>query len=232
MTEAPSSLDAIEPQSSEESLPAFFDDLSSHIVSHCTIKGEMIITIKRDSIVPVLTFLRDNDQTKFLQLIDITAVDYPERPERFELVYQLLSLKYNQRLRLKLTTDEQTPVPSVVSVFSTANWFEREVWDMYGILFAGHPDHRRILTDYGFDGHPLRKDFPLTGHVEVRYDPELRRVVYEPVKLTQDYRYFDNLSPWDGLTDVQMLAGDEKAIKHGPKIGWAPASKDLKGNVK
>jgi NADH-quinone oxidoreductase subunit C len=214
------------------SLPAFIDTLSNHIVSHRIFKGEMIVTVKRDSIIPVLTFLRDDANTKFTQLIDVTAVDFPERPERFELVYQLLSLKYNTRLRLKLTTDEASQVPSVVSVFSTANWFEREVWDMYGIIFAGHPDHRRILTDYGFDGHPLRKDFPLTGHVEVRYDPELRRVVYEPVKLTQDYRYFDNLSPWEGLTDVQMLAGDEKAIKHGPKIGWTEVSKELKGNVK
>ena len=213
----------------QQTLPAYFDGLSNYIVSHHTFKGEMIITVKRDAIIPVLTFLRDDANAKFVQLIDVTAVDYPERPERFELVYQLLSLKYNQRVRIKLTTDESTPVSSVVSVFSVANWLEREVWDMYGIIFAGHPDHRRILTDYGFDGHPLRKDFPLTGHVEVRYDPQQRRVVYEPVKLAQDFRYFDNLSPWDGLTDVQMLAGDEKALRHGPKIGWAPASKELKG---
>ena len=207
-------------------LPVFIDELSDHITEHHVIKGEMIVGIKPASIIPVLTFLRDNENTRFTQLMDITAVDFPERPERFEMVYQLLSLKYNQRLRLKFRTNENTPVQSVVSVFSTAGWFEREVWDMYGIMFAGHPDHRRILTDYGFDGHPLRKDFPLTGHVEVRYDPELRRVVYEPVQLTQDFRNFDNLSPWDGLTDIQLM-GDEKAT--APKIGWVEASKQLKG---
>ena len=143
-------------------------------------------------------------------------------PERFEVVYQLLSMSKNIRVRIKLTTDENTPVPSVVGVYSSANWFERETWDMYGVMFAGHPDHRRILTDYGFDGHPLRKDFPLTGYVEVRYDQDQKRVVYEPVKLTQDFRNFDYLSPWEGLTDVQ-LPGDEKATI--PKTGWHPTSK-------
>lgn len=185
-----------------------------------TFKGEAIIWVKRDDIVAVLTHLRDN--AAFQQLIDVTAVDYPDRPERFEVVYQFLSLTANTRVRVKLATDENTPVPSVAGVYSVANWLEREVWDMYGVMFSGHPDHRRILTDYGFDGHPLRKDFPLTGYVEVRYDQDQKRVVYEPVKLTQDFRNFDYLSPWEGLTDVQ-LPGDEKATI--PKTGWIPASK-------
>jgi NADH-quinone oxidoreductase subunit C len=223
MSDIVETVDTTEPK---EQLPEFIEQLSSYILEHYVLKGEMIIAIKPSAIIPVLTFLRDNENTRFTQLMDVTAVDFPERPERFELVYQLLSLKYNQRLRIKLRTNESAPVPSVVPVFSTAGWFEREVWDMYGIMFAGHPDHRRILTDYGFDGHPLRKDFPLTGYVEVRYDPELKRVVYEPVQLTQDFRNFDNLSPWEGLTDIQ-LAGDEKAT--GPKIGWVEASKELKG---
>lgn len=225
-----------------DTTPEFIHALARHITEHHTIKGEMVITVKLHSIIDVLTFLRDDATTNYTQLIDMTAVDYPERPERFEVVYQLLSMKNNQRLRVKVLTDEQTPVPSIVPVFSTANWLEREIWDMYGITFAGHPDHRRILTDYGFDGHPLRKDFPLTGYVEVRYDNDQKRVVYEPVKLAQDFRSFDNLSPWDALTDVQLsgqlsgqLPGDEKATnatnntpKHAPKIGWTPTSKDVK----
>ena len=141
-------------------------------------------------------------------MIDVCGVDYPDRPQRFEVVYALLSVSLNHRLRVKVSTDEDTPVPSVVGVYPSANWFERETWDLYGVFFADHPDLRRILTDYGFDGHPLRKDFPLTGYVEVRYDDEQKRVVYEPVKLTQDFRTFDFLSPWEGL-----LPGDEKAVK-------------------
>ena len=141
-------------------------------------------------------------------LLDVTAVDYPERDERFEVVYHLLSLKHNQRVRVKLAADEETPVPSVTEVFNSANWLEREAWDMYGIYFSGHPDLRRLLTDYGFEGHPLRKDFPLTGYVEVRYDEDQKRVVYEPVKLSQEFRSFDFMSPWEGML---QLPGDEKA---------------------
>jgi NADH-quinone oxidoreductase subunit C len=212
------------------STPEALTDIASHaseklggsILDHKILKGELVIWIKRDDAIKVLTFLRDDPECVFEQLLDVTAVDYPDRPERFELVYHLLSLKNNNRVRIKYLTDENTPVPSVVSVFSSANWFEREVWDMYGVMFQNHPDHRRILTDYGFDGHPLRKDFPLTGYVEVRYDQDQKRVVYEPVKLTQDFRTFDYLSPWEGLTDVQ-LPGDEKAAQ--PKTGWKPTSK-------
>lgn len=198
------------------------EKLGGSVLRHELIKGEMILWIKREDAVKVFTFLRDDPECACQQLIDLTAVDYPARPERFEIVYNLLSMKNNNRLRVKFTTDENTPVPSIVSVYSCANWFERETWDMYGVMFENHPDHRRILTDYGFDGHPLRKDFPLTGYVEVRYDQDQKRVVYEPVKLTQDFRSFDYLSPWEGLTDVQ-LPGDEKAMQ--PKTGWIPSSK-------
>lgn len=212
------------------STPEALTDIATHaaeklggsIVEHKVLKGELVIWIKREDALKVFTFLRDDAETCFQQLIDVTAVDYPDRPERFELVYHLLSLKNNNRVRVKYSTDENTPVPSIVSVFSASNWFEREVWDMYGVMFENHPDHRRILTDYGFDGHPLRKDFPLTGYVEVRYDQDQKRVVYEPVKLQQDFRNFDYLSPWEGLTDIQ-LPGDEKAVQ--PKTGWIPTSK-------
>ncbi len=180
-------------------------------------KGELVLWAKRGEIVPVLTLLRDDPFCRFAQLIDICGVDYPSRPERFEVVYQLLSLAHNNRIRVKITTDEETPVPSVTGVFKSAGWFERETWDMYGIMFDGLEDHRRILTDYGFDGHPLRKDFPLTGHVEVRYDHEQKRVMYGPVSLPQDFRAFDYLSPWEGMTSVQ-LPGDERVTK--PKTGW------------
>ncbi len=172
------------------------------------IYGELIVTVPRDAVVSVLVSLRD--KLGFESIMDVTAVDYPERPERFEVVYNLISLTRNLRLRVKLSTDEQQPVPSVVSVYPAANWFEREVYDLYGVLFSSHPDLRRIMTDYGFEGHPLRKDFPLTGYVEVRYDDAQKRVIYEPVKLTQDFRNFDALSPWEGMTNVQ-LPGDEKA---------------------
>ena len=169
---------------------------------------ELALRVQRDSIINVLTYLRDDQNCQFKQLMDVTAVDYPEREERFDVVYNLLSLKQNQRIRVKVSTDESTPVPSAVPVFNSAVWFEREVWDLYGVFFAGHPDLRRILTDYGFDGHPLRKDFPLTGYVEVRYDEDQKRVVYEPVKLTQEFRQFDFVSPWEGMLH---LPGDEKA---------------------
>ncbi|SOB90073.1 NADH-quinone oxidoreductase subunit C [Thalassospira xiamenensis] len=171
--------------------------------------GELSIVVRRDAILKVLTFLRDDAGCLFKQLVDICGVDYPERAERFDVVYHLLSLKHNLRVRVKVRTDEDTPVPSAVPVYSAANWFERETWDLFGIFFDNHPDPRRILTDYGFEGHPLRKDFPLTGYVEVRYDDEQKRVVYEPVKLVQDFRNFDFESPWEGIQHV--LPGDEKA---------------------
>jgi len=171
--------------------------------------GELMVMARGASIVRVLTFLRDDARCLFKVLLDVCGVDYPEREQRFDVVYNLLSLKLNQRVRVKVMTDEATPVPSVISVFSAAGWFEREAWDLYGIFFSDHPDLRRLLTDYGFQGHPLRKDFPLTGYVEVRYDQEQRRVIYEPVKLTQDFRTFDFLSPWEGMTP--LLPGDEKA---------------------
>ena len=171
--------------------------------------GELTATVARDQIVKVMTALRDDPRFLFEVLIDICGVDYPARPERFDVVYHLLSPRRNQRIRVKVTTDEDHPVPSLVDVFPAANWFEREAYDMYGILFSGHPDLRRLLTDYGFEGYPLRKDFPLTGYVEVRYDDEQKRVVYEPVRLNQEFRNFDFESPWEGTNYV--LPGDEKA---------------------
>ena len=184
-------------------------DLGSRLTGFKVAVGELTIEVARDAICEVLTHLRDDAECRFVCFIDITAVDFPERAERFEVVYHLLSPYKNRRIRVKLSTDEDTPVPTAEPVFPAANWYEREVFDMYGVLFAGHTDLRRILTDYGFSGHPLRKDFPLTGNVEVRYDDEQKRVVYEPVKLTQEFRFFDYLSPWEG-TDYQ-LPGDEKA---------------------
>lgn len=198
------------------------EKLSAHIVAAEFQKDEFCVTISRKGIVPFLIVLRDDQDLQFRQLVDITAVDFPDRAERFEVVYNLLSLKNNARIRIKFSTDENTPVDSVTSVFSSAGWMEREVWDFFGIYFNNNPDLRRILTDYGFEGHPLRKDFPLTGYVELRYDEELRRVVYEPVKLQQDFRAFDYLSPWEGMTDIQ-LPGDEKATI--PAFGWKPADK-------
>ena len=172
--------------------------------------GELTLAAPRDRIVEVMTALRD--QFGFQQLLDVCGVDYPDREERFEVVYHLLSLTRNARVRVKVTTDEVQPVPTIVDVYPAANWFEREAFDMYGMLFTGHPDMRRLLTDYGFEGHPLRKDFPMTGYVEVRYDEEQRRVVYEPVKLTQEFRTFDFLSPWEGAEyPAPVLPGDEKA---------------------
>jgi NADH-quinone oxidoreductase subunit C len=170
---------------------------------------ELTVTVARASLVPFIKYLRDEPRLQFISLIDICGVDWPERPERFDVVYHLLSPHHNVRVRVKVMTDEETPVPSIVEVFAGADWFEREAYDLYGILFSGHPDLRRILTDYGFDGYPLRKDFPLTGFVEVRYDDEQKRVVYEPVRLPQEFRNFDFLSPWEG-TDY-VLPGDEKA---------------------
>jgi len=180
--------------------------LSQEVIGFDIHLDELAVRVQRDALVKVMMFLRDDVNCQFKQLVDICGVDYPERDERFEVVYNMLSLVHNRRVRIKVTTDETNPVPSVVSVFSTAGWFERETWDMFGVMFADNPDLRRILTDYGFEGHPLRKDFPLTGYTELRYDDEQKRVVYEPVQLTQEFRSFDFLSPWDGL-----LPGDEKA---------------------
>jgi NADH-quinone oxidoreductase subunit C len=182
-------------------------------VTHASIEHDQaVVTVVRDRIAAALTRLRDDPTFLFEQLIDVCGVDYPDRVERFEIVYHLLSVSLNHRIRVKVATDEDTPVPSVVSVYPSANWFEREAWDLYGVFFSDHPDLRRILTDYGFDGHPMRKDFPLTGYVELRYDPDQRRVVYEPVRLQQDFRTFDFTSPWEAITDMQ-LPGDEKAVK-------------------
>jgi NADH-quinone oxidoreductase subunit C len=171
--------------------------------------GELVVRARATTITKLLTFLRDDSNCLFKVLLDITAVDRPEREERFDVVYILLSLSQNQRIKVKVKVGEDVAIPTASNVFSAANWSERETWDMYGIYFSDHPDLRRILTDYGFEGHPLRKDFPLTGRVEVRYDETQKRVVYDPVKLTQDFRSFDFLSPWEGMSDV--LPGDEKA---------------------
>ncbi len=195
------------------------EDLGAHVASSMTsavqetilTHGELTLRVSADQIVPVLTFLRDDPRCRFTTLIDICGVDYPERGKRFDVVYHLLSMQLNHRIRLRLETDEETAVPSVVGVYPCADWFEREAFDMYGILFSGHPDLRRILTDYGFQGYPLRKDFPLSGTVEVRYDVDQGRVVYEPVKLQQAFRNFDFLSPWEGIP--RDLPGDEKAAR-------------------
>ena len=193
-------------------------ELGDHIVqatagavtaSHVRL-GELMLECAPDRLVALLTFLRDDPKCLFKQLIDVCGVDWPERARRFDVVYNLLSLKNNQRVRVKVMTDETTPVPSAATVYSAAGWFERETYDLYGVWFADHPDLRRILTDYGFEGHPLRKDFPLTGFVELRWDDVQKRVVYEPVKLTQEFRRFDFLSPWEG---AQTLPGDEKAAQ-------------------
>ena len=173
--------------------------------------GELTLSANAAAIVKVATYLRDDPACQFVNLVDITAVDWPSREQRFDVVYHFLSPRLNQRIRVKVTTDEATPVPSIIGVFKGADWFEREAYDLYGVLFTGHPDMRRILTDYGFEGHPLRKDFPLTGFVEVRYDDEEKRVRYDKVALTQEFRTFDFLSPWEG-TDY-VLPGDEKAAK-------------------
>ena len=183
--------------------------LPQQVLGTAIVHDQLIVTARREAIVPVLTFLRDDARCQFKLLSDLCGVDYPDRPERFEVVYNLLSLKLNQRVRVKVTTDEDNSVPSVTGVYRAAGWFEREAWDLFGIYFSDHPDLRRLLTDYGFEGHPLRKDFPLTGYVEVRYDEDQKRVVYEPVRLTQEFRSFDFLSPWEGMNDV--LPGDEKA---------------------
>ena len=179
------------------------------VTGHWVANGELTVAALAPHIVEVVTFLRDDERCRFWGIVDVTAVDWPAREHRFDVVYHLLSPKQNLRIRARIEVDETTSVPSIISVFPGANWFEREIYDLYGVTFTGHPDMRRLLTDYGFEGHPLRKDFPLTGFVEVRYDDEQKRVVYEPVKLTQEFRNFDFLSPWEGPGYV--LPGDEKA---------------------
>ena len=183
--------------------------LGSKLTDGSMAYGELTLATTPEAIVEVLAFLKSDPRCRFVSIIDICGADYPSREKRFDVVYHLLSPYKNLRVRLKLQTDEDTPVPSVTGVYPGADWFEREAYDLYGILFTGHPDLRRLLTDYGFEGHPLRKDFPLTGFVEVRYDDEAKRVVYEPVELKQEFRNFDFLSPWEG-TDY-VLPGDEKA---------------------
>ena len=188
-------------------------ELSDALISTELRRDELCARIEREALPRVLKFLRDDLGCAFSVLCDICGVDYPDRPLRFELVYNLLSMRLNQRVRLKLETDEEQPVPSAVALFSSAGWWEREAWDLFGIYFADNPDLRRILTDYGFEGHPLRKDFPLTGYVEMRYDEDQKAVVYEPVRLQQEFRNFDFLSPWEGIDKI--LPGDEKADPAG-----------------
>jgi NADH-quinone oxidoreductase subunit C len=187
--------------------------LAASVKSYAVAHHELTVQVEAAEIVSVMRFLRDDSRCLFWNIVDITAVDWPGRERRFDVVYHLLSPKHNVRVRVKIETDEAAPVASIIEVFPGADWFEREVYDLYGVVFTGHPDMRRLLTDYGFDGHPLRKDFPLTGFVELRYDDELKRVVYAPVSLTQEFRNFDFLSPWEG-TDY-VLPGDEKAAKTG-----------------
>ena len=182
--------------------------------------GELSLRVERSALPRVLGFLRDDPKCRFTVLCDICGVDFPDRPMRFEVVYNLLSMSLNQRIRITVETDENAPVPSATEFYSSAGWWEREAWDLFGIYFAGNPDLRRILTDYGFEGHPLRKDFPLTGYVELRYDEEQKRVVYEPVRLQQEFRSFDFLSPWEGMDKI--LPGDEKAGEGKPAAGGAP----------
>jgi NADH-quinone oxidoreductase subunit C len=189
------------------------DALAPAVTGYAVTHHQLTVSIEARDVVPVMRFLRDDPRCLFWSIIDVTAVDWPGRERRFDVVYHLLSPRHNVRIRVKAQTDEATPVPSIIEVFPGADWFERETYDLYGIAFTGHPDMRRLLTDYGFDGHPLRKDFPLTGFVEVRYDDEAKRVVYAPVRLAQEFRNFDFLSPWEG-TDY-VLPGDEKAGKIG-----------------
>jgi NADH-quinone oxidoreductase subunit C len=197
----------------EEALKEFAEYIASKrgdaIIESTIAFGELTLTVVANEIVEVARFLRDDPRLAFVSIIDICGVDYPSREKRFDVVYHLLSPRQNVRIRLKLATDEATPVPSLTAVYPGADWYEREAYDFYGIRFTGHPDLRRILTDYGFEGFPLRKDFPLTGYVEVRYDDERKRVVYEPVRLAQQFRQFDFLSPWEGVD--YALPGDEKA---------------------
>ncbi|MBB4228421.1 NADH-quinone oxidoreductase subunit C [Rhizobium mongolense] len=191
-------------------LSSYLSEARGSLIAATQLKfGELTLTTTGENLIALLTFLRDDAKCSFVNLTDICGVDWPQREKRFDVVYHLLSPKQNLRIRVKVATDEDTPVPSACAVYPGADWFERETWDMYGVLFTGHPDLRRILTDYGFEGHPLRKDFPTTGFVEVRYDDAAKRVVYEPVELKQEFRNFDFMSPWEGTEYV--LPGDEKA---------------------
>jgi NADH-quinone oxidoreductase subunit C len=199
--------------------------LGEALVSSQVAYDELTVTVEANKIVEVLKLLRDDPLCRFIQLIDLAGVDYPERRKRFDVVYHLLSLQDNARIRVKLSVGEDDTVPTVTGVFPNADWYEREAFDLYGIVFDGHPDLRRILTDYGFEGHPLRKDFPLTGFTQVRWDPEQSRVVYEPVKLEQEYRNFDYLSPWEGSQYV--LPGDEK----GDRNALTPAQIEPKNAI-
>ena len=183
--------------------------LPNDVISTSVAHGELMVIVRAKSLPSVMKYLRDDPQCLFKLLVDVTAVDWPERNNRFDIVYNLLSVRHNQRIRIKAEAGEGAVVPSVNHIFKSAGWYEREVWDMFGILFGDHPDLRRILTDYGFEGHPLRRDFPTTGYVELRYDDEQKRVVYEPVDLPQEFRRFDFMSPWEGANYV--LPGDEKA---------------------
>jgi NADH-quinone oxidoreductase subunit C len=209
----------------DDKLKALSEHVSAALpasVLSCDIRhGELTCRIKREALLQVLRFLQDDPKCRFSILCDICGVDYPDRPQRFDVVYNLLSVSLNQRIRLKLETDEEQPVASATSLYSSAGWWEREAWDLFGIFFSDHPDLRRILTDYGFEGHPLRKDFPLTGFVELRYDDDQKRVVYEPVRLKQEFRSFDFISRWEGLD--RILPGDEKASgpDEAPSAGGA-----------
>ena len=183
--------------------------LASSAIGHSIAFDQLTVTVQAEKIVEIVKYLRDEPSLRFVNITDVTAVDYPGREKRFDVIYHFLSPTLNTRIRLRAEADETTQVPSIIDVFPGADWFERETYDLYGVIFTGHPDMRRLLTDYGFEGHPLRKDFPLTGFVEVRWDDEAKRVVYEPVRLNQEFRNFDFLSPWEG-TDY-VLPGDEKA---------------------
>jgi NADH-quinone oxidoreductase subunit C len=185
------------------------EELKGSLLAHAITHGELTITVAPRDIVAAVKLLRDDERCQYVGIVDITAVDWPGRERRFDVVYHLLSPRHNRRIRVKIEVGETAPVPSIIEVFPGADWFEREVYDLYGVPFTGHPDMRRLLTDYGFEGHPLRKDFPLTGFVEVRWDEEQKRVVYEPVRLAQEFRNFDFLSPWEGPD--YLLPGDEKA---------------------
>ncbi len=206
----------------EALLPALATDIAASMrgVSTATVEGgELVVHAPRESLLALMSILRDDPRFLCEQLVDLCGVDWPERPERFDVVYNLLSVSLNHRIRVIVTTDESTPVPSVSLIWPCATWWERECWDLFGVTFSGLADHRRILTDYGFEGHPLRKDFPLTGYVEVRYDEDRKQVVYEPVKLTQDFRNFQFISPWEAAT---TLPGDEKA--HVTRLGLPAAA--------
>ncbi|MAI05686.1 MAG: NADH-quinone oxidoreductase subunit C [Alphaproteobacteria bacterium TMED87] len=193
---------------------SFKDDIIDSLINN----NELDILVQKNAIKPIVKFLRNDSNSLFTQLIDIFAVDYPEKQKRFQIIYRLLSMTHNQRLLVRVDLSDGESIESISEIFSNSNWFEREVWDMYGVLFSGHPDLRRILTDYGFEGHPQRKDFPLTGYLELRYDETEKRVVYDKVKLDQQFRNFDFLSPWEGAEHAHnqvTLPGDEKASNDG-----------------